>query len=268
MEVATESGIGERLRNAREAKGLTLQAMEGVTHIRALYLQALEDEQFDRLPGPVYAKGFLRTYASALGLDPDRLIEAYPRALDAPAQSLVGMHPIEIPIQAAAPRSPLRRAAMYAGAILLAGLVVVGVIGYLQLRQFSAPVPPEAVTPPEKVPAPSAEPAQPLPEVPEPPQTGREAERPRPAIPPPVPAGGVNLEVRASDTSWIRVIADGEQVFQGLVEAGDVRTWHAERSLTVRVGNVPAVQVLVNGEVVQPKTRGRVWEETFDADAR
>src|SRR2546430_13430502 len=73
-------GIGERLRNAREAKGLTLAVAETLTRIRATYLSALEEEQFARLPGAVYARGYLRTYALALGLDPDDLMEAYPGA--------------------------------------------------------------------------------------------------------------------------------------------------------------------------------------------
>src|SRR5438093_12677706 len=73
-------GIGERLRNAREAKGLTLAVAEALTRIRATYLSALEEEQFARLPGAVYARRYLRTYALALGLEPDDLMEAYPGA--------------------------------------------------------------------------------------------------------------------------------------------------------------------------------------------
>lgn len=260
--MVTDVGIGERLRNAREAKGLSLQAMEGITRIRAVYLQALEDEQFDRLPAPVYAKGFLRTYAGALGLNPEQLVEQYAGAFGAPAQSIVGVHPVEIPIRPAAPRSPLRRAATLAGIFLLTGLVVVGIFGYLQLRQFSQPVPPETVTPPPAVPKSSAEPVTPNPRLPEPPPAETEAERPPPVT---QPVGGINVEVRASDASWLRVVADGAEAFQGIVAPGDVRTWHAERSLTIRVGNSEAVQVLVNGKVFQPKTPGRVWEETIEA---
>lgn len=260
--MVTDVGIGERLRNAREAKGLSLQAMEGITRIRAVYLQALEDEQFDRLPAPVYAKGFLRTYAGALGLNPEQLVEQYAGAFGAPAQSIVGVHPVEIPIRPAVPRSPLRRAATLAGIFLLAGLVVVGIFGYLQLRQFSQPVPPETVTPPPAVPKSSAEPVTPNPRLPEPPPAETEAERPPPVT---QPVGGINVEVRASDASWLRVVADGAEAFQGIVAPGDVRTWHAERSLTIRVGNSEAVQVLVNGKVFQPKTPGRVWEETIEA---
>jgi len=261
--MVAEVGIGERLRNAREARGLTLQAMEGITRIRAVYLQALEDEQFDRLPGPVYARGFLRAYAAALGLDPDRLVESYAGAFHPPAQPLVGAHPVEIPIRPASPRAPLRRAAAYAGGILLASLIAVGIAGYLQVRQFSQPVPPEAVAPrppprPAQPPGPSTPPAPPAPRSAGPLEAARRG-------PPLSLPRGVTLEVRVSERSWLRVVADGQEVFQGLVPAGETRTWQADRTLTIRVGNSPGVQVLVNGEAYRPRTPGRVWEETFRA---
>ena len=257
-----ELGIGDRLRNAREAKGLSLDAVEGLTRIRAVYLQALEDEQLDRLPGLVYGRGFLRTYAAALGLDPDPLLEVFPRE-PPEAQLIIGVHGVEIPIQPAAPRSPLRRAATYGGLILLVGLLVVVAVGYFQLREFSAPVPPEAVTPPPPAqPAPpSAEPIQPPPAIPEPPVGDAKDQR----EPAPSPVGGVNVELRATGPSWVRVVADGESAFQGILEAGDVRRWHAERRLTIRVGNSPAVEVRVNGEAFKPPPRRQVWEESFEA---
>lgn len=251
-------GIGDRLRNAREAKGLSLEAVEGLTRIRAAYLRAMEDEEFERLPGPAYLKGFLRTYAAALGLDPDPLVEAVP--VEQPqAPSLIGMRGVEIPIQPAAPRSPLRRAATYTGLALVVGAIALGAVGYLQLRQFNAPLPPEAVTPVPPEPTPGTpEPLQPAPAVPEPPPEPTDGpEKPAPET------GGVTLEIRATGESWIRVTADGETAFQGVVEAGTVRRWRAEERLTLRVGNAPALEILVNGESVTPGRQ--VWEQTFEA---
>ena len=81
------------MRNAREAKGLTLAAAETLTRIRAVYLEALEEEKFDRLPGAVYARGYLRTYAPALGIDPDELMDAYPGAFNAPDEPIFASPP-------------------------------------------------------------------------------------------------------------------------------------------------------------------------------
>lgn len=263
-------GIGERLRNAREAKGLSLRAVADLTRIRAIYLQALEDEQFDRLPGRVYARGFLHAYAEALGLDADRLMEAYPGALAPAGPASIGTAGVEIPIQPAVPRSRLRIVASYVAVVLAVALIAVGVIGHLQLRQFNEPVRPEAVAPEQEPGAPG--PASPMPAQPAPGQP-RESQMPivapeppaAPAAEPPQPAviDGLSLEVATRGTSWLRITADGERVFQGLLHEGDRRTWQARRRLTIRVGNSPVVDVTVNGRRITGPAGRRVWEQTF-----
>jgi cytoskeleton protein RodZ len=69
--------IGSNLRDARTRRGLELSQIERDTRIRPRYLQALEDERFDLLPGEAYAKGFLRTYANFLGLEGERFVDEY-----------------------------------------------------------------------------------------------------------------------------------------------------------------------------------------------
>jgi cytoskeleton protein RodZ len=69
MEDAHMAGIGQILRETREAKGLTLDDVEQKIRIRSSYLEALENEDYDRLPGAVYVRGFLRNYARFLGVD-------------------------------------------------------------------------------------------------------------------------------------------------------------------------------------------------------
>lgn len=72
------SPLGETLRRARLAKGITLEDAERVTRIPHKYLEALEQENFGILPAPVYARGFLRSYAGYLGLDPGELLPFFP----------------------------------------------------------------------------------------------------------------------------------------------------------------------------------------------
>jgi transcriptional regulator with XRE-family HTH domain len=69
--------IGTTLREARVRRNLTLQQVEEDTKIRVKYVQAMENEDFDLMPGATYVKGFLRTYATYLGLDPDVIIGEY-----------------------------------------------------------------------------------------------------------------------------------------------------------------------------------------------
>lgn len=77
--------IGSSLREARLRRGLDHVQVDADTHIRPRYLRALEDDRFDLLPGAAYARGFLRTYADYLGLDPEPFIDAY-NARFAPAE--------------------------------------------------------------------------------------------------------------------------------------------------------------------------------------
>lgn len=72
------SPLGETLRRARTAKGSTIEDAERVTRIPRKYLEALELENFGILPAPVYARGFLRSYAGYLGLEPGELLPFFP----------------------------------------------------------------------------------------------------------------------------------------------------------------------------------------------
>jgi len=71
------ANIGDTLREARMREHLDIADVEARTKIRAKYLRALENEEFGMLPGPTFVKTFLRTYAEALGLDPQVLVEEY-----------------------------------------------------------------------------------------------------------------------------------------------------------------------------------------------
>src|SRR5207249_6478750 len=69
--------IGQNLREARMRARIDISELEAETKIRAKYLRALENEEWDLLPGPTYVKSFLRTYAESLGLDGRLLVEEY-----------------------------------------------------------------------------------------------------------------------------------------------------------------------------------------------
>src|SRR5215212_5096478 len=74
--------IGEALRRTRTRRRIDIATVEAATKVRAKYLRALENEEWDVLPGAAYAKGFLRTYADYLGLDGDALVDEYRRTVD------------------------------------------------------------------------------------------------------------------------------------------------------------------------------------------
>ncbi len=75
-----DTGIGPTLREARNRRKVDLSEVEAAIKIRIRYLQAMENEEWDALPGGAYTRGFIRTYAGYLGLDGDRLADDYRRA--------------------------------------------------------------------------------------------------------------------------------------------------------------------------------------------
>jgi cytoskeleton protein RodZ len=80
-----ETGIGATLREARGRRKVDLGEVEAAIKIRIRYLQAMENEEWDALPGGAYTRGFIRTYAIYLGLDGERLADEYKRNTAAPA---------------------------------------------------------------------------------------------------------------------------------------------------------------------------------------
>jgi cytoskeleton protein RodZ len=69
--------VGQTLREARTQQGIELDEVQRATRIRVRYLRAMESEEWDELPGPAYARGFLDTYARFLGLDADALVQEF-----------------------------------------------------------------------------------------------------------------------------------------------------------------------------------------------
>jgi cytoskeletal protein RodZ len=125
--------IGETLREARMRRRIDMTEVETATKIRGKYLRALENEEWDLLPGPTFVKSFLRTYAEYLGLDARLLVEEYRQRYERPStQDLT-------PFSAARRGQPgrRRRAPGLAGPIVaVAGFVLVVLVGLYVLGSF------------------------------------------------------------------------------------------------------------------------------------
>ncbi|MFI5258041.1 MAG: helix-turn-helix domain-containing protein [Candidatus Limnocylindrales bacterium] len=131
------SVVGERLRDARELRGVDLYRVERDTKIRAKYLADLEQGDFSDLPGDVYTRGFLRNYATYLGLDADEIEEEWRREAGGRApisQLIVGPQPLTIRRGVAFQRSHVIIAVV---AVIV--LAVAGYFGYQLTRYLSYP---------------------------------------------------------------------------------------------------------------------------------
>src|SRR4051794_18349736 len=125
------NGVGQTLREARRRREVELSAVEEATRIRPRFLRAIENEEWDALPGGVYTRGFIRTYAAYLGLDGDRLVEDYRRDVEGAGAGRgtgVGEGPPGI-----AEASGRRWSAPQAGWIAVAAVVLIAALAIVAL---------------------------------------------------------------------------------------------------------------------------------------
>lgn len=244
--------IGSRLKAAREEKGITLREVEEATKVRVKYLEALENEEFSVLPGRVYAVGFLRSYASYLGLDSNELVKAfnevYPHRGE---EEVLLVSPAERP-----GRRKRRGSKVWLVLLLLlvlATIVAFGWVWKVRLAHFSEGEarPPEAgITEnpstsgviPGEIPAPDTSPG-----VLQPP-----AEPQQPPAGPPQ-AKPVTVEVRVREKEcWMEVRIDGRLEFSGTLRAGEGKSFTGEQEVSIKFGNAGVVEVLRDGQPAGP----------------
>lgn len=185
--------LGERLRRAREAKGMSLDDIANRTRIPIRHLQNIEREEWDALPAVTYAIGFTRNYANAVGLDGATLARTLREEIGGPSHRAAAP---EYYAQADPARVPPRSLAIVA--VVIAAILVVA---YLVWRSTLDDAP---------APAPATE--MPVPE--------------RPAAPPapsPQAAAGQPVTLTATGEVWLRITegAGGPTIFSGSMIAGD-----------------------------------------------
>jgi transcriptional regulator with XRE-family HTH domain len=130
--IQSPPGVGEQLREAREAKGLTLEQVAAETRIPQRHLVAMEAGEFAKLPGRTYAVGFARTYAKAVSLDPDAIAVGVRGELDAQTEDGYRPASFEPGDPARVPSRALGWFAAFAVLLLLAG-------GFFFFRTMFAP---------------------------------------------------------------------------------------------------------------------------------
>ena len=227
-----EIGLGRALRTARHRQGLTLEEASRGTRLRAEYLEALEHEIFESLPGDVYVRSFLRSYAAFLGLKPAKVVGVYERAIGSgPAPPA----PVDrAPAVAVGPNDPLPDVRRHfpwpmAAAVAVIVLVSAGAIGLLS-RSNSAPVPAIPSAPPN------------LPVLP---QT-------------------VEVNMTALRDVEVRVVVDGVATFEGVLRQDEARSFAGQREVEVWLATGKLVRLEVNGRSLgKPGQPVTPFERTF-----
>jgi cytoskeleton protein RodZ len=241
--------FGERLRREREMRQITLEEISGSTKISKRHLQALEEEDFDALPGGIFNKGFVRAYARYVGIDEEQAVTDY-IAADHEQVPAEPRFPLEIhkPVNLNPRRS-------YAPVILaLLGLIVIlGAWTYWKHRSQPAVTPVNAgasnssnsggSTAQPTVAAPVSKPA---------PAAGADSAAVKDAsVPSPdqtqADSGQFTVVVKANESSWISIKADGRAVEERIFDPGEEQSTSATREITLTIGNAAGVEVFFNG---------------------
>jgi cytoskeleton protein RodZ len=274
--------FGERLQREREMRGVTLEEIAEATKIGTRLLTALEQEDFGKLPGGIFNKGFVRAYARFLGIDEEEAVADYLIATGESAANSKQPEPEVVAQQRAAAKaeqdSPQRASLRPGFVIVLVLVALLGGGGWFYARyqarraaareaaaarasittvQTPAPAPiaaaaplPQAVAPPAATLLPPAQP-----EV---------AKKPASAVVPLAQAAaaeGFVLQIRALQPSWIEVRADGKVVSSETLQPGTERSVTAKREVILKTGNAAGIEMSHNGKPIpamgassQPRT--------------
>jgi cytoskeleton protein RodZ len=260
---ARPTGVGASLREAREAQGLAVDDVAQQLKFAPRQIESLENERFDRLPGPTIARGMVRNYARLLKLDPEPLIQRMgPQAESVPDPAHIAERlRQEITISDGAKRSTL----IYAG-FSIGLLVLVGALAYEWRQQTALPefVVPARERPQQEQPPQSAaatEPAQtaaakqvPAP-VSEPPAVAVEQKKPETvvaaAVETPLAPGMHRIVLRTEAEAWLEVKdGAGRMLISSLTPAGIERTVRGRAPFEIVIGNASFVKLTYDGKPV------------------
>lgn len=221
-----DSRVGTILREARNRRKIDLEEVEAATRIRVRYLRAIENEEWEVLPGGVYTRGFIRTYASFLGLDGERLADDYRNSVEAPpaGRGSGAEPPTPVPAnRAPTPRGPVP----FLGWLAVAAVLAVAVLVIVLLPNDGEDAGTGATRHPNKTKDGQGHP---------------NAEKP-------LPGDGISMRLAASAEVWVCVLnAKGEHLVDGqILEAGAAEGPFHSGSFTVSFGN-GEVSMLIDGE--------------------
>jgi cytoskeletal protein RodZ len=231
--------LGVRLRQAREARKLSLREIAAATKISVSTLEALERGDMSRLPGGIFGRAFVRAYALQVGLDPEAAIEDLVEELDQREREAVrsrkkpGISADDLAFLARQRRA-VRLLRIGLG---VAGLVVAVIVAWQMWPGREAAGGGETV--------PAAEVRLP----PTPPPAPPPASADLPVVP---PASELVVDVEVSADCWMEVTADGLVILSRLLKAGERQRWTADRELWLDVGDAGVVTWSINGSPANP----------------
>ena len=223
--------INAKLQRARVERGIALSQISNATKISTHVLQQIEAGHFDELPGGLLTRGYLRAYASEVGLDPEEIVSAYRAEFE---QASPDDEPFTLPksyadTEARAPGT---------GMVLTIGLAVIMYAAFFRTSQTTFETDMAADTAAIDVSAtPSIEHAV------APARAAQLGSSPAEAA----NSEGLQIELRPQADCWVSATADGRVVIYRLMHGGERETIDAVEEILLRVGDAAALTYVVNG---------------------
>jgi cytoskeleton protein RodZ len=270
---AASPGPGTVLKEAREHLAMSVSDVARMLRLSPRQVEAIEADEYHRLPGGPFVRGFVGNYARLLQLDPKPLLESLEGYAPNPERFQLAPESKEIPFPTERKRSWSRVVALGALLLLAAGLLVFeGYRTYLPQAMEAASPPPEPVAQP--LPKPEPEPVITVQPVPLPtPAPVLEAVPPPAAAEPaaspaaealPATSGRIRLEFQGESWAEIRD-SDGKTIYSQISREGATRTVEGKPPLSLVIGNASLVKVYFNGAAVDlaPHSRAGVARITL-----
>ncbi|QES47911.1 DUF4115 domain-containing protein [Streptomyces venezuelae] len=259
--------IGRTIQQARIAAGLTVDEVSSITRVRTPIVHGIEQDDFTRCGGDVYARGHIRTIARAVDLDPAPLVDAYDaahggRPAPTPAAPLFEAERIR----------PERQRPNWTAAMVAAIVAVIGFVGFTAFSggedNAKRPVA-EGTVSPKPAPAQTGKVITQTPQLPPPPKAPAPKPEPSDGAIAAAPKDLVTVVLTANDgESWISAKdSTGRSLFDGMVEQGDSKTFTDKESIDLVLGDAGAVQLFVNGKEIKDDFQpGQVERLTYTKD--
>jgi cytoskeleton protein RodZ len=237
--------FGSKLRAARERRGLSLRQIANATKISMITLEALERNDIARLPGGIFSRAFVRSYALEVGLDPEETIQEFMGQF--PHDSVTAGHPTTTQIEDHEAVESDRRMATTFLRLFVISVPIAGIVLYFGTtgRRASPPAERPAASESREIVPPPAPGQDPLPAAPEP----AAAEAPAASA---VPADRLMVQVSAARRSWVSAIVDGRRAVQRVFQPGDEQTLEVHHEIVLTTGDAGAVTVTLNGAATRP----------------
>ena len=254
----TPGDFGSRLREARERRGITLRQIANATKISVGVLDALERNDISRLPGGIFGRAFVRSYAVEVGLDPEATIRDFMAAF--PNDAVTAGHPTsERNDDVALLESDRRRAGTYLSLVAISIPIAGAMLWVGTGRRVWQAFPPAVVTArpaaappaiePVSLPVPSTPPVGPTAALP----AEMPAEMPAPAAAPPAPErDGLTVALTVKQPCWVTATIDGRKTLDRLLQAGERQTIDVRREMVLTVGDASAISMTLNGAAARP----------------